>query len=58
LFLALKDDAAEAATNDSFSAAGAANQVAPKTMERPQLIFPQLQPSTINKGSAVLTLVM
>jgi hypothetical protein len=34
LFLPLKDDAAEAAINDSFLAAGAANQVAAKTMER------------------------
>jgi len=39
LFWPLQNDAAEAAINDSFPAAGAANQVAAKTMERPQLIL-------------------
>jgi hypothetical protein len=37
LFLPLKDDAAEAASNDDLLAAGAANQLAAKTMERRQL---------------------
>src|SRR3990172_7927567 len=39
LFFAAQNDAAEAAINDSFLAAGAANQGAAKTMERPQLIL-------------------